>query len=576
MRNLDFDTHGDDDAVTDADTWWNDGDGWYPLGGAVVRGAANPKYEAIFEGNGFTISNMLINLPNRQGVGLFGALDTDGVIRNLGLVNATVTAKAVVGPLAGLVAGTVESSYATGSVTGSVTGSGNNVGGLVGSVPAGGRVLRSYTTASVSSSGTSVGGLAGFLGGTIKASYAAGNISGSGASVGGLVGEVNRGTVTASYARGEVQGANLVGGLVGRRRGSATVTDSYWDTETSGQGSSARGVGKTTSELRTPAQTDGYAGIYANWNLDLDGDSNTDDDPWDFGTGSEYPALKVEWDGDNTPSAYEFGRQGRSAPVVANGAPTFGVVGPYTPDENQTAVGTIPVATDPDAGATLTYEMMMGAGDGDHALFTFVPGTRVLTFKTAPNFENPPLSKTTYTVKIRVRDSLNAGGTADTGWDDTVVVTINLQNVNEAPTFGVVGPYTTDENQTAVGTIPVATDPDAGATLTYEMMMGAGDGDHALFTFVPGTRVLTFKTAPNFENPPLSKTTYTVKIRVRDSLNAGGTADTGWDDTVVVTINLQNVNEAPTFGVVGPYTPDENQTAVGTIPQATDPEQATR
>ena len=569
MRNLDFDTHGDDDAVTDADTWWNDGDGWHPLGGAVVRGAANPKYEAIFEGNGFTISNMLINLPNRQGVGLFGALDTDGVIRNLGLVNATVTARSVVGPLAGLVAGTVESSYATGSVTGS----GNNVGGLVGSVPAGGRVLRSYTTASVSSSGTSVGGLAGFLGGTIKASYAAGNISGSGASVGGLVGEVNRGTVTASYARGEVQGANLVGGLVGRRRGSATVTDSYWDTETSGQGSSVRGVGKTTSELRTPAQTDGYAGIYANWNIDLDGQAGGDD-PWDFGTGSEYPALKVEWDGDNTPSAYEFGRQGRSAPAVANGAPTFGVVGPYTPDENQTAVGTIPVATDPDAGATLTYEMMMGAGDGDHALFTFVPGTRVLTFKTAPNFENPPLSKTTYTVKIRVRDSLNAGGTADTGWDDTVTVTINLQNVNEAPTFGVVGPFTPDENQTAVVTLPAnaAVDPDAGATLTYQMMEGASDGDHALFTFVPGTRVLTFKTAPNFENPPLSKTTYTVKIRVRDSLNAGGTADTGWDDTVTVTINLQDVNEAPTFGVVGPYTPDENQTAVGTIPVATDPD----
>ena len=254
-----------------------------------------------------------------------------------------------------------------------------------------------------------------------------------------------------------------------------------------------------------------------------------------------------------------------------NEAPTFGVVGPYTPDENQTAVGTIPVATDPDAGATLTYQMMEGAGDGDHALFTFVPGTRALTFKAAPNFEIPPLSKTTYTVKIRVRDSLNAGGTADTGWDNTVTVTINLQNVNEAPTFGVVGPYTPDENQTAVGTIPVATDPDAGATLTYQMMEGAGDGDHALFTFVPGTRALTFKAAPNFEATP-TKTTYTVKIRVRDSLNAGGTADTGWDDTVTVTINLQNVNEAPTFGVVGPYTPDENQTAVGTIPVATDPD----
>ncbi len=573
--NLDFDENGDGQMTAAGDpTYWNGGAGWDPIN----------LYGAVFEGNGHTISNLFINRPTEDtGVGLFEGVHNEGVIRNLGLVDADSTGGSAVGTLAGYLRGTVKLSYATGRVHAH----GRYVGGLVGVQDTPGLVSQTYAAVSVSASmvivrdnsgvlisGRDVGGLVGRAMGRVEASYATGSVSGR-AVVGGLVGWLTGGTVEASYSRGRVEGSQNSGGLVGWRRGSTTVTDSYWDTTTSGMATSVGGgVGKTTSDLQSPTQTNGYAGIYATWNLDLDGDTNSDDDPWDFGTASQYPALKADFNRDSVKSAVDgdFGRQPRSAPAVANGAPTFGVVGPYTPDENQTAVGTIPVATDPDAGATLTYEMMMGAGDGDHALFTFVPGTRVLTFKTAPNFENPPLSKTTYTVKIRVRDSLNAGGTADTGWDDTVTVTINLQNVNEAPAFGVVGPYTPDENQTAVGTIPVATDPDAGATLTYQMMEGAGDGDHALFTFVPGTRVLTFKTAPNFENPPLSKTTYTVKIRVRDSLNAGGTADTGWDDTVTVTINLQNVNEAPAFGVVGPYTPDENQTAVGTIPVATDPD----
>ena len=42
----------------------------------------------------------------------------------------------------------------------------------------------------------------------------------------------------------------------------------------------------------------GYTGtIYANWNSDVDGDPTTgdadgNDDPWDFGTSSQYPVLK--------------------------------------------------------------------------------------------------------------------------------------------------------------------------------------------------------------------------------------------------------------------------------------------
>ena len=47
-------------------------------------------------------------------------------------------------------------------------------------------------------------------------------------------------------------------------------------------------------------------------NLDLDLDPSTGiDDFWDFGTGSQYPALKADWNGDGVATAREFGCQGR-------------------------------------------------------------------------------------------------------------------------------------------------------------------------------------------------------------------------------------------------------------------------
>ena len=66
----------------------------------------------------------------------------------------------------------------------------------------------------------------------------------------------------------------------------------------------------TTDRLRTPT---GYTGIYADWNVDVDGDL-TADDPWDFGA-NYYPALKVDFDGDGTATAAEFGKQREPGPV---------------------------------------------------------------------------------------------------------------------------------------------------------------------------------------------------------------------------------------------------------------------
>ena len=108
------------------------------------------------------------------------------------------------------------------------------------------------------------------------------------------MGRNNNGTITASYSTGTVAFSNPSkrrGGLVGSNEGSGAATDSYWDTTTSGKSTSAAGTGKTTSELQTPTAYGTGSSIYANWNVNVDG-APGDDDPWDFGTSTQYPILK--------------------------------------------------------------------------------------------------------------------------------------------------------------------------------------------------------------------------------------------------------------------------------------------
>ena len=252
---LTFDENGDGQMTATGDpTYWNSGAGWAPIGDA------SNQYGATFRGNGRTISHLYVNRATTSNVGLFGRTGSASSIEGVGVVRASVTGGNF---YAGILA-----AYADGPIT------------------------RSYTTGSVSSP-TTAGGLVGQNTGTIRASWSTATVRGSSSSssttAGGLVAR-NLGSIVASWSAGRVV-APRSGGLVGFRSSAGTVTNSYWDTGTSGQSTSAGGVGKTTRELQRPTAY-GATGIYANWNLNLDGDANTDDDPWDFGTSREYPALK--------------------------------------------------------------------------------------------------------------------------------------------------------------------------------------------------------------------------------------------------------------------------------------------
>jgi len=89
-----------------------------------------------------------------------------------------------------------------------------------------------------------------------------------------------------------VTGNEEVGGLVGRNLvGSnieGTVSNSFWNTETSGQGSSAGGTGKTTAEMKDIVTFSG-----AGWNIIAVGNPDTRNPSyiWNVVEGVTYPFL---------------------------------------------------------------------------------------------------------------------------------------------------------------------------------------------------------------------------------------------------------------------------------------------
>jgi len=255
---------------------FNTDDGWSPIG---YHDTDNSKFTGSYDGGGFTISNLFINRPNDDYIGLFGYLDSNAVVENVHLVNVHITGNNTVGGLAGYsegtiknisvdgnvtgnakvgglvgelngnsisAPGTIEKSSATGTVDGlntfgglvgynykgtilnssaegAITGTGDYVGGLVGSND--GLIDGSFASGDVNGSNT-VGGLAGFNKGTVKISHAKGAVSGQYNGVGGLVGE-NQGTIENSYANGIVTGRDNVGGLVGQNSDNDTIENSY-------------------------------------------------------------------------------------------------------------------------------------------------------------------------------------------------------------------------------------------------------------------------------------------------------------------------------------------------------------
>lgn len=187
------------DIDASATAGWNDAgtstdvlEGFKPIGSSFSQ-----AFTGVFEGNRHIVSNLTINRPSTNYVGLFGLIYRGAQVRNLG-------------------------------VTGGMIRGNRNVGGLIGWIHDS-SVLNCFSTATVTGTST-VGGLVGGLVGSMTNCYAAGAVSGTGSYVGGLIG-VND---------------------------SASVSSSYWDMQTSGQNTSFGGTGKSTTEMKQQATFAGW------------------------------------------------------------------------------------------------------------------------------------------------------------------------------------------------------------------------------------------------------------------------------------------------------------------------------
>ena len=228
------------DIDASATASWNGGAGFTPVGGSTA-------FTGIFDGQGQTISNLTINRPSGQWVGLFGYNGASATVSNLGLLNVSVTGNTATGGVVGENHGTITGVYTSGSVA-----SNAGAGGIVGYNY--GPLSNVYSTSAVSAPTIYAGGIAGLSLGNISQAYATGPVSG-GSNVGGLVG-YSGGSVSQSYATGAVSGTSNMGGLLGYNGGS--ITQSYWDSYTTGQaagigaGAASSGLNEVTSD---PAQS---------------------------------------------------------------------------------------------------------------------------------------------------------------------------------------------------------------------------------------------------------------------------------------------------------------------------------
>ena len=284
---------------------WDNGAGFTPIG-FLNWDNLEFAFTGSYDGQEHTISNLTINRPGEENLGLFGFLYSSGTIKNIGLVDVDIIGKG-----AGALVGTVydrdvriSNCYSTGNITSR----GGYTGGLVAWF-AYGKMDCCYSKVTVEGT-VYAGGLVGYcLGGKIYNSYSCGDISAWSdyfglTSIGGLIGDLNNGaTVVNCFSTGHVGEDSEQGGLIFSISDSnSKVTNCFWDTETSGMTSSAGGMGKTTGEMQALP-------TYFNTNWDFPGTWHIDE-------------TKINPDNNGYPSLTWQGLANVNGPIVQTQLPT--------------------------------------------------------------------------------------------------------------------------------------------------------------------------------------------------------------------------------------------------------------
>ena len=112
--------------------------------------------------------------------------------------------------------------------------------------------------------------------------------------------------------------------------------------------------------------------------------------------------------------------------AIANNPPAFSSAASFSAEENQTDAGTV-IAADPDAVDAVAYAVTGGA---DQAKFDIGASNGVLTFKDAPDHENPTDAGGNNTYMVTVTAT---GGTGDRALTTDQAITVTVTDVDETP-----------------------------------------------------------------------------------------------------------------------------------------------
>ena len=243
LDSLQYDTEGNVSNGSDFITWT-------PI--ADWMGNRTTQYSGTFDGNNKTVSGLYFN-GDSTCIGLFGSSESDGNIKNVGVVDSYFKGNDHVGGVCGNNAGTITNCYNAGNLT--AIDPSATIGGICG-YNNGGTIANCYNTGTVTATGTvaSVGGVCGCSTELILNCYNIGTVTAasSGADISGICGynfgpikncyyladteDENGGKTAAQFASGEIAYLLSQGCTVGEGEDAVTYSGSVWGQALGGNG----------------------------------------------------------------------------------------------------------------------------------------------------------------------------------------------------------------------------------------------------------------------------------------------------------------------------------------------------
>ena len=318
-------------------------------------------FRGVLDGNGYTVTNIKIELPENEYVGLFSIIDNPGIVKNLNLSVIRIIGDTFVGTFAGINNGEinncrvisdgyVKGNHTIGGIVGcnkglirnssavgpgvsekfGIRADGTTAGGIAGNNGEGSgsyaTIENCYADCVIDSEGSWVGGIAGYNsdmirqcgfegtfnlsdtwnggivgwnhGGTVLNSYWVGGELDGNNQNGGVVGHLDSGTIANCYASGMIIGDR--GGIAGRNNG--TISNCFWDTQrTNAQNPVIDGSAPANTHGKTTAemkQRATYTTLHgSNWDFV---------NIWTVEEGMDYPRLRVAGNNLNPPLSIGF------------------------------------------------------------------------------------------------------------------------------------------------------------------------------------------------------------------------------------------------------------------------------